>query len=75
MEFGVTSIAVAVNADVVASCLPPATHAVVEMEGDALAYVSALIDVFSFVFGSGTGDSRNDTVVPHVAPLVPALQD
>ena len=76
LEFGGTSSAAAVDADVVAPRLPPPTPAVVEMEGDALAYVSAPTGASIFAFGSGvrrfTSAAVDDSVAPHLSSPTPA---
>ncbi|KAE8790676.1 hypothetical protein D1007_34872 [Hordeum vulgare] len=56
-EFGGTSSAAEVDADVATPRLPPLTPAVAEMEGHSLAYVSAPTGASSFVFGSDAGES------------------
>ena len=67
-EFGGTSSAAAVDADVVAPCLPPPTPAVVEMEGDALAYVSAPTGASIFAFGSGVRSFSSAAADDAIAP-------
>lgn len=75
-EFGGTSSAATVDTDVVAPRLPPPTPAVVEMEGDALAYMSAPTEASIFAFGSGvrsfTSAAVDDSVAPHLPSPTPA---
>ena len=68
-DFGGPSSAAAVDADVVAPRLLPPTPAVVEMEGDALSYVSAPTGTSIFAFGSGV--ERRGRRLRRVAPVVP----
>ena len=75
-EFGGTSSAAVVDADVVAPRLPPPTPVVVEMEGDAHAYMSAPTGTSIFAFGSGVRSfasaAVDDSVAPHLPSPTPA---
>jgi hypothetical protein len=70
-EFGSTSAAAA-DANAVAPRLPSPTPAVVEMEGDTSAYVSAPTGASTFVFGSGVRSFSSAATVDAIAPATPA---
>lgn len=79
-EFGGTSSAAAIDAGTITPRLPSPTPAVVEMEGDALAYLSVPTGAPNFTVDSGVRSFTGAAVADSIAPLrlsspTPAVED